>query len=1031
LNTPKTKKQKSLLKILLISFFSLTALVILFFSILLISFLAYKDDISKSILLAVNQKINGKVSFSNISFTPFKHFPNAALKFYDLSLQESKDSVQSSNKPPVFEIDEAYISVNIIDLFSSRINVSAITFEGGILNVIVYPDSITNLDKAINQVKKRELITDKKPVRTDSSYRKTKEVSKPKSDLSLQIDNLELTDVKFNIKNHLTKNILQLQIDELQSDFTYISNKIVSSLNFDTKIDSLIIGDNLLLADKQMSFESDFEVITDSIYVKLEEGRFSIGEANFNFKGFFDSKNEGFVDVAVSVSDNDFSLFSILLKDEEIKNLRAGKLFFDGSIKGKTFVEFPEINVAFGFSNVELVNPVTERTIKNLDLEGYFNSGKKNDFSKARLKIDTLNADFPDGTLKLSGSIKNFLIPEVDFQLYLKADVTGLDEVFKLDFIDDLRGKIEINDRLKGKYLVQENRFSGEINNSKILLENFGFNIPGALKIDRMNGNISREKDEYYFDNLSVISDDTDFLINGKIENLEYLILNIEKEINADLTIKSSIFDLPNFLAFDPSIKRDFPYRILNIDVDVLAKTTTSNVLKFKSFPEIDFDIKKFYATAENFLPPLKIKSGKVKISESILGFNLNCKDFKTDFLGGQFNFTGVYNSSKAEPFYIKLDTKFNGISPSQIIYSKGDTIPEYLSGKLSGSFFTDLQFPEDSSEFKFLNLKDANLLYYLPEDTMEFKSLNLKVADVYFDSRNDENPLSSLYTSGSFRSKKVKSKLFAIDDLDFKFSVVNGAYKLESKMVRLFGKNAKGTSDVTIQPFSDIPTISLNYNIKKFYAEEMLTTFLEDTVITGPLSLSMNLNARGDNLTSLVNSLSGQINLSGEDLLLYGLDADQIIEKFKRSQNFNLVDLGAVVLAGPVGIAVTKGSDLASIFVFNSGERSTINKIVSNWNINNGLYTIEDAAFTTSKNRITTKGMIDFAKDTLDLTIALIDKNGCSIFSQKAYGNLNEPTLGKVKVVGTILAPVTNLMDDIFGADCDVFYTGKVKHPQ
>ncbi|MBT8387444.1 MAG: AsmA-like C-terminal region-containing protein, partial [Ignavibacteria bacterium] len=348
----------------------------------------------------------------------------------------------------------------------------------------------------------------------------------------------------------------------------------------------------------------------------------------------------------------------------------------------------------------------------------------------------------------------------------------------------------------------------------------------------------------------------------------------------------------------------------------------------------------------------------------------------------------------------------------------------------LSGSFFTDLQFPEDSTELKFLNLKDANLLYYLPEDTIEIKSLNLKFADVYFNSRNDENPLSSLYTSGNFKSKKVKSKLFAIDDLDFKFSVVNGAYKVESKMVRLFGKNANGTSDVTIQPFSDIPTISLKYNIEKFYAEEMLTTFLEDTVITGPLSLSMNLNARGDNLTSLGNSLSGQINLSGKDLLLYGLDADQIIEKFKRSQNFNLVDLGAVVLAGPVGIAVTKGSDLASIFVFNSGERSTINKIVSNWNINNGLYTIEDAAFTTSKNRIATKGMIDFAKDTLDLTIALIDKNGCSIFSQKAYGNLNEPTLGKVKVVGTILAPVTNLLDDVFGADCDVFYDGTVKHP-
>ena len=74
--------------------------------------------------------------------------------------------------------------------------------------------------------------------------------------------------------------------------------------------------------------------------------------------------------------------------------------------------------------------------------------------------------------------------------------------------------------------------------------------------------------------------------------------------------------------------------------------------------------------------------------------------------------------------------------------------------------------------------------------------------------------------------------------------------------------------------------------------------------------------------------------------------------------------------------------------------------------------------------------GYIDFSKDSLELNIALIDKNGCSIFSQRAYGNLSGPTLERVKVVGTILSPVTNLMEDIFGIDCDVFYDGSIKHP-
>jgi hypothetical protein len=38
---------------------------------------------------------------------------------------------------------------------------------------------------------------------------------------------------------------------------------------------------------------------------------------------------------------------------------------------------------------------------------------------------------------------------------------------------------------------------------------------------------------------------------------------------------------------------------------------------------------------------------------------------------------------------------------------------------------------------------------------------------------------------------------------------------------------------------------------------------------------------------------------------------------------------------------------------------------------------------------------------------------------------------MGKVKVVGTVLAPVTNLVDDVTGKDCVVFYSGSVEHPQ
>jgi len=260
---------------------------------------------------------------------------------------------------------------------------------------------------------------------------------------------------------------------------------------------------------------------------------------------------------------------------------------------------------------------------------------------------------------------------------------------------------------------------------------------------------------------------------------------------------------------------------------------------------------------------------------------------------------------------------------------------------------------------------------------------------------------------------------------------VINGDYEINSKTVKIFGDDAKGQIKITAAPFADVPKFNITYNDISFLAEKMLSTFNENQVISGPLEISFNISSTGSEWDTIVNNMDGTINLSGKNLLLNGLDADEMIDKFKRSQNFNLVDLGAVVLAGPVGLAVTKGTDFASIFVFNSGKSTKINELVSHWTISKGVFEIQDAAFTTNTNRIALTGLIGFANQNIDLTIALLDKSGCSIFSQQVYGNLDSPTMGKVKVVSTVLAPVTNLVDDVTGKDCVVFYSGSVEHPK
>lgn len=1028
----KSIKQKSFLKIVLTFIITLVSLLTLFFSILFILFIIYKNDISKTILLSVNNNINGKISFTDLSFTPFRHFPNAALILNDLSLEEIKDSLSQPDTEPILNIKEAYVSLNLIDLFSSKINISEITFEGGNINIIVYPDSQVNIHKALKKKEAKKNVLPKKQVSAPDSLKPKKNVViKTSSDINLNIEDLEIDDLELNLENQFKKNKVLLRINELQSEFAYSKNQIICSISFDTQIDSLIKNDELLLTDKPITFESNLEVDTDSIFIKLEDGRFSIGDAKFFFNGIYDSKNQGNIDLSFKASDEDFSLFSLFLSDEGIKNLKSGNVYLEGTVVGKTLIKFPAVDIKFGLNDVDLINPITKREIKNLNLTGSISSGKSDDWSDAKVNIDTLFAVLQDGFFNLSGSIRNFKSPEVDLDVFLSADVTGLEKVFNLGSITDLKGEIKLNDRIRGTYNIDDKKFASSVNRGNIFLKDFGIRIPNTIRFDKVNGKIRRDNNVIYLDSLSFISEDTDILINGEVNNLNYIFFNVEKDITANLDIKSSVFDLPNFFAFDPSIKRDFNHRILDADVLVIAKTTTTKAIKFKSFPELDFDIKKLDATVENFLPRLKIHSGNFKISESILGFNLKCDNFRTTFLNGDFNFNAEYNTSKHQPYYIKLKTDFKHICPSELFYSESDTVPESMKGKLSGSFFTEFQFPTDSTLLKFIKLKNADLIYEFSKDTIVTKKLNLDFNKIYFNEKSNPNPFATLYTNGRLKVENIKSSSFNFNDIDFDVTVTNGTYQIKSETVTLFGENAKGHARITATPFSEVPKYNIEYKDVNFLAEKMLSSFMEDQIFSGPMKLSFNLSSFGAAWNTVVSNLNGSINLSGENLVLQGLDADEVIEKFKRSQNFNFIDLGAVLLAGPVGIAVTKGSDFARILVLNSGKTTRMTKLVSNWKVDNGNFTIEDAAFTTNKNRIALTGLIGFSKKNLDLTIALLNEFGCSVFSQQIYGNLDNPTIGKIKVAGTVLAPVTNLVDDVLGKDCDVFYQGSVEHPK
>ena len=160
--------------------------------------------------------------------------------------------------------------------------------------------------------------------------------------------------------------------------------------------------------------------------------------------------------------------------------------------------------------------------------------------------------------------------------------------------------------------------------------------------------------------------------------------------------------------------------------------------------------------------------------------------------------------------------------------------------------------------------------------------------------------------------------------------------------------------------------------------------------------------------------------------------DLDAQLAKFESSQNLNLFDVGTLLFAGPVGLAVTKGYEVADLGTKFKGS-TQIRSVVSKWKVEKGVAQATDVALATNANRLAVQGGLDFVTNQYrDITVALLDANGCAKARQKISGAFTKPIIDKSSFlvpVGPLLRLLEKAKTFIAGpADtCEVFYNGSV----
>ncbi|MEQ1579531.1 MAG: AsmA family protein [Steroidobacteraceae bacterium] len=328
------------------------------------------------------------------------------------------------------------------------------------------------------------------------------------------------------------------------------------------------------------------------------------------------------------------------------------------------------------------------------------------------------------------------------------------------------------------------------------------------------------------------------------------------------------------------------------------------------------------------------------------------------------------------------------------------------------------------------LSLTNASFRYANRQREKEFRAsqCSLDSGDLQLSAGAAADVLKNLTLTAEGSCAEVRNELFVGTDVEWSMAGEQGLFRFTPVTMQMLG--GKGAGSIDAQFTQKIPTYRIRYAVTRLHLDDLFRSVSPGKKGEGFMDLTLDLTMHGFNADELTRTTQGEASLRGENLEVAIGNLDEKLKRYESSQNFNLVDLGAFFIAGPLGTAVTKGYNFANVFRETEGSTS-IRTLVSQWQVEDGVALAGDVAFATQENRLAMKGRLDFVNRKFDdVTVAVLDKEGCAAIEQKIRGPFSAPEIVKPNVIASLTGPFSNFIrgaKKIVGVQCEVFYQGSI----
>ncbi len=525
---------KKALKIIGITF-------LIIITLLLVVPFAFQGKIKDMVKQLVNQNLNAKVEFSDVSLSFLRSFPQAHVGVSDLTItnfEPFKDETLATAKNIAF-------TMSVKELFKKPsdgpIVVNSIVIDEALLTLKT--DKFGNVNYDI--VKENENASE----------------AKSSSDFVFDVEDYAINKSAFTYIDEETK--MQIDVTELNHNGRGTFSAETSEL--DTKSEanvSFTMDSTNYLSNNPVKLDALIDLDLDNSKYTFKKNKGFINDLPLEFQGYVQQLEEGQkVDITFKNPESDFKNFLAVIPKTYSKNIEnvetTGDFKVVGTIQGMVTDEtIPNLDITITSNNASFKYPDLPKKVENIVI----NTSIKNTTGIADdtyVDIQTLNFKIDNDVFKSSATIKNLTKNMlVNAQLDGVINLANLTKVYPIELENQLtgilRGKLNTSFDMNA---IETNAYERIKNNGEVSITDFVFSSEDMVHpIHITQANMAFNPGTVTLNGFKAKTGDSDINATGSIKNLLGFLLS-DNTLKGNFNLTSNLFKVNDFMAEDTETK--------------------------------------------------------------------------------------------------------------------------------------------------------------------------------------------------------------------------------------------------------------------------------------------------------------------------------------------------------------------------------------------------------------------------------------------------------------------------------------------